>query len=83
MHTLLLNFMHEWLKEIYNDFCQKYDMPKHNGAYLSADDYLHGNFQLINSQVYWLKNFVRLWNILDDTWGISTMSFDKLAEEVK
>ena len=46
-------------------------------------DYLNGNFQLINSQVYWLKNFVRLWNILDDTWGISTMSFDKLVEEVK
>ena len=36
-------------------------MPKHNDAYLSADDYLNGNFQLINSQVYWLKNFIRLW----------------------
>ena len=43
-------------------------MPKHNNAYLSADDYLNGNFQLINSQVYWLKNFVRLWNILESTW---------------
>ena len=75
--------MHDFLKEIYFDFCLKNDMPKHNDAYLSADDYLHGNFHLINSQVYWLKNFVRLWNILDDTWGISTMSFDKLAEEVK
>ena len=70
--------MHDYLKEIYFDFCLKNDMPKHNDAYLSADDYLHGNFQLINSQVYWLKNFVRLWNILDDTWGIETMSFDKL-----
>ena len=79
----LLKIMHDYLKEIYFDFCLKNDMPKHNDAYLSADDYLHGNFQLINSQVYWLKNFVRLWNILDDTWGISTMSFDKLVEEVK
>ena len=43
-------------------------MPKHNDAYLSADDYLNGNFQLINSQVYWLKNYVRLWNILESTW---------------
>jgi len=43
-------------------------MPKHNDAYLSADDYLNGNFQLINSQVYWLKNYIRLWNILEDTW---------------
>ena len=79
----LLKIMHDYLKEIYFDFCLKNDMPKHNDAYLSADDYLHGNFQLINTQVYWLKNFVRLWNILDDTWGISTMSFDKLVEEVK
>tara|TARA_A100001388_G_scaffold2071_1_gene1542 strand:+ start:277 stop:516 length:240 start_codon:yes stop_codon:yes gene_type:complete len=60
--------MHEFLKEIYFDFCLKNDMPKHNDAYLSADDYLNGNFQLINSQVYWLKNYIRLWNILEDTW---------------
>ena len=52
-------------------------MPKHHDAYLSADDYLNGNFQLINSQVYWLKNFVRLWNILESTW------FDKSEEEGK
>ena len=51
-------------------------MPKHHDAYLSADDYLNGNFQLINSQVYWLKNYVRLWNILENTW------FDRLEEEV-
>ena len=72
----------QWI-QLFVSVCLKNDMPKHNDAYLSADDYLNGNFQLINSQVYWLKNFVRLWNILDDTWGISTMSFDKLAEEVK
>ena len=60
--------MHDYLREIYFDFCLKNDMPKHNDAYLSADDYLHGNFQLINSQVYWLKNYIRLWNILEDTW---------------
>ena len=60
--------MHNFLREIYFDFCLKNDMPKHNDAYLSADDYLNGNFQLINSQVYWLKNYIRLWNILEDTW---------------
>ena len=68
--------MHDYLKEIYFDFCLKNDMPKHNDAYLSADDYLNGNFQLLNSQVYWLKNYVRLWNILESTW------FDRLEEEV-
>ncbi len=68
--------MHDYLREIYFDFCLKNDMPKHNDAYLSADDYLNGNFQLINSQVYWLKNFVRLWNILESTW------FDRFEEEV-
>ena len=68
--------MHDYLREIYFDFCLQNDMPKHNDAYLSADDYLNGNFQLINSQVYWLKNYVRLWNILENTW------FDRLEEEV-
>ena len=61
-HTF--EIMHEFLIEIYFDFCLKNDMPKNpidNDAYLSADDYLNGNFQLINSQVYWLKNFIRLW----------------------
>ena len=47
----LLKIMHDFLKEIYFDFCLKNDMPKHNDAYLSAEDYLQGNFQLINSQV--------------------------------
>ena len=61
--------MHEWLKEIYNDFCQKYDMPKHNGAYLSADDYLHGDYQLSEPLIGWLKNYDRLWvetNAMED-----------------
>ena len=57
--------MHEWLKEIYNDFCQKYDMPKHNGVYLSADDYLHGNYQLTKYQRDWLKNYSRLWMLME------------------
>ena len=73
---ILFKIMHDFLQEIYFDFCLKNDMPKHNDAYLSADDYLNGNFQLINSQVYWLKNYVRLWNILENTW------FDRLEEEV-
>ena len=61
--------MHEWLKEIYNDFCQKYDMPKHNGAYQSADDYLYGDYQLSEPLIDWLKNYDRLWvetNAMED-----------------
>jgi len=53
--------MHDYLKEIYFDFCLKNDMPKHNYAYLSAEDYLNGNFQLINSQIKWLGNYIVLW----------------------
>ena len=74
--------MHDFLQEIYFDFCLKNDMPNHpesspfNG-YLSADDLLHSNYQFTKSQVYWLKNYVRLWNILDNTW------FDKSEEEGK
>ena len=36
-------------------------MPKHNDAYLSAEDYLNSKIGLINNQIYWLKNFIRLW----------------------
>ena len=68
--------MHDYLREIYFDFCLKNDMPKHNNAYLSAEDYLAGNFQLLISQIFWFKNYVRLWNILENTW------FDRLEEEV-
>jgi len=55
-------------------------MPKHSesaplSGYLSADDILGSNYQLTNSQVYWLKNYIRLWNILDNTW------FDKSEED--
>ena len=84
--------MHEFLREIYNDFCIKNNLPRGRAdyhdylmvcAYLSAEDYLNSKNGLTNNQIYWLKNFVRLWNILDDTLGISTMSFDKLVEEVK
>ena len=84
--------MHDYLREIYNDFCIKNNLPRgradyHDdllgGAYLSAQDYLNSKIGLTNNQIYWLKNFVRLWNILEDTWGIETMSFDKLVEEVK
>ena len=82
MHTLLLSIMHDYLREIYFDFCLKNDMPKHSESspfkgYLSADDLLHSNYQFTKSQVYWLKNYVRLWNILDNTW------FDKSEEEGK
>ena len=61
IHLTLFKIMHDYLKEIYFDFCLKNDMPKHNDAYLSAEDYLNGNFQLINSQIRWLGNYIVLW----------------------
>ena len=65
--------MHDYLKEIYFDFCLKNDMPKHSesapfNGYLSADDLLHSNYQLTKSQVSWLKNYLRLWDIIENTW---------------
>ena len=54
--------MHDYLREIYFDFCLKNDMQKNNGAYQSADDYLDGNFRLIKSQKHWLINYVKLWD---------------------
>ena len=53
--------MHNFLREIYFDFCLKNDMPKHDDAYLSADDYLHGNYQLSEPKISWLKDYSRLW----------------------
>ena len=53
--------MHDYLREIYFDLCLKNDMPKHNDAYLSAEDYLNSKIGLINNQIYWVKNFIRFW----------------------
>ena len=61
--------MHDYLKEIYFDFCLKNDMPKHNDEYISADDYLHGDYQLSEPLIGWLKNYDRLWvdtNAMED-----------------
>ena len=63
-------------------------MPKHSesspfSGYLSADDLLHTNYQFTNSQVYWLKNYVRLWNILDNTWFDKSLEEQVLAEDLK
>ena len=65
--------MHDYLKEIYFDWCLANDMPKHpetapHKGYLSADDLLCSNYQLTKSQVSWIKNYIRLWNIIEDTW---------------
>ena len=57
--------MHEWLKEIYNDFCEKHDMPiNKDGAYQSTDDILClsvGSYPLSINQRKWLENYSRLW----------------------
>ena len=58
--------MHEFLKEIYFDFCLKNDMPKHSESsplkgYLSVDDLMHINHPLNKPLRDWLKNYHRLW----------------------
>ena len=65
--------MHDFLKEIYFSWCLANDMPKHpesapHNGYLSADDLLCSNYQLTKNQVSWLKNYIRLWDILENTW---------------
>ena len=80
--------MHDFLQEIYFSWCLANDMPKHPESspfkgYLSADDLLNSNYQLTKSQVYWLKNYVRLWNILDNTWFDKSLEEQVLAEDLK
>ena len=63
-HTFKI--MHEFLIEIYSDFCLKNDMPKHPESsplrgYLSVDDLMHVNYQLTKPQRDWLKNYNILW----------------------
>ena len=64
--------MHEFLKEIYNDFCTKHGMPKTypdgeslENTYLSADDVLHAHMyaeiNLTQYQQNWLENYSKLW----------------------
>ena len=55
---------HQFLKEIYTDFCSKHHMQKHNGQYLSADDYLYlgkDGRPLTEYQVQWLTNYIKHW----------------------
>ena len=57
---------HEFLKEIYKDFCIKHDMPKNeDDAYQSADDILYSyRYMEIDLTVYqkeWLENYIKLW----------------------
>ena len=57
---------HDFLKEIYFDFCLKNDMPRGKadhrddliaGSFLSAEDYLAGNFQInLFLKSRWFKN---------------------------
>ena len=62
--------MHDYLQEIYFDFCLKNDMPKHSdkspfGGYLSADDLRISNYQLTKNQKEWLHNYERLWMLME------------------
>ena len=74
--------MHEFLKEIYNDFCTKHDLPKneYGSDFLSADDLLHGHMYaeidaLTQYQQNWLTNYIQVWDLTQDQ-GIT--SWDKL-----
>ena len=48
---------HDLLREIYNDFCLKNDMPKHKGGgYLSAGDikFASAKYSITKHQKDWL-----------------------------
>jgi len=67
---ILFKIMHDFLQEIYFDFCLKNDMPKHPESspfkgYLSVDDLMHCNYQLTKYQRDWLKNYSRLWMLME------------------
>ena len=57
--------MHEFLKQIYFDFCEKHNMPiNKDRAYQSADDILSlavGSYPLTMYQRKWLGNYINLW----------------------
>jgi len=68
----LFNFMnaHEFLKEIYNDFCIKNNLPRGKadhrddligGSFLSAEDYLNCTMRLTHCQTRWLVAYINLW----------------------
>ena len=60
---------HDFLREIYNDFCIKNDMPKHiNGGYLSAGDinYASNKYQITKYQKDWLNAFLVLWETVEE-----------------
>ena len=69
---------HDFLREIYNDFCIKNDMPKHiksenlsrdiMSGYLSAGDivYASNKYQLTKYQKDWLNAFIVLWETVEE-----------------
>ena len=60
---------HEFLKEIYNDFCIKNNLPPNkDGSFPSAGDYLYvekENIPFTDHQLKWLDNFIKLWAATD------------------
>ena len=64
---------HDFLREIYNDFCIKNDMPKHiksenlsrdiMSGYLSAGDikFASAKYSLTKHQKDWLQAYLILW----------------------
>ena len=81
--NLIAMTKHDFLREVYFDFCLKNDMPKHpsnapDGGYLSAGDVLYSSrkYQLTKHQKDWLKCFIEIWNAMDTLW------FEKMSQEV-
>ena len=64
-HTFItVMTQHDFLREIYNDFCIKNDMPKHKGGgYLSAGDikFASAKYSLTKHQKDWLQAYLILW----------------------
>jgi hypothetical protein len=56
---------HEFLKEIYDDFCTKHNLPKNkDGKFPSAGDYLYvekEDVPFTDHQLKWLDNYIKLW----------------------
>ena len=60
---------HEFLKEVYDDFCTKHNLPLNKyGRFSSAGDYLYvekENIPFTDHQLKWLDNFIKLWAATD------------------
>ena len=57
--TTIVMTQHDFLREIYNDFCIKNDMPKHKN--LSAGDIKFASQDISITKYHWLQAYLKLW----------------------